>query len=260
MPYTFITGATGVLGSAFAAECLSRGEKLLLTGRSADKLAALKIKLLEGNPQGEILTFACDLTDEIQRGDLFEFAKDLKFSRLINVAGADIQMPFGEYDQNKLTFQIRINYEAAASLSLFAIERRAEKLKIINVSSVCGIVPMPYFAVYASAKGALTSLSVALNREYKGTGVSVCAVLPGSIYTRPDVVEYIKKQGLWGKIAAKEPQFVVRKSLVASDKGKGKVVLGGANKLTCALTRIVPSRVRLNFIAKRWSKARKDAF
>ena len=254
-----ITGATGVLGKAFAVELYARGENLLLTGRSEDKLSRLKEEL-KSVGCGEIATCACDLSDEKQRQALFETFGGHKISMLVNVAGADIQKPFGEYTQQKLTFQIRVNFEAAVSCTAFALSNRAEKLKIINISSVSGACPMPNFAIYSAAKGALTSFSKAISEEYRGNGVTVTAVLPGSIYTREDVKEYINSLGAWAKFAAKEPQFVVRKSLKAAERGKTCVVIGGANKLVLALSSIIPVKLKLRFIARKWSATRKDAF
>lgn len=258
MAYTLITGASGVMGGAFAEECAKRGEKLILTGRNNDKLEELKDRLAPFG--GEVLTFACDLTDEGQREELFAFVGDRKIARLINVAGADIQKPFAEYDRAKIAFQTRINFEAAACCMSFALSARAEKLRIINVSSICGITPMPYFALYAAAKGALTSLSRAVNAEFRGRGVTVTAVLPGSVYTRPDVCEYIKGLGLWGKIAAKMPAEVVKVALKAADRGRDKVIVGGANRLAAFVSALIPAGIRLRFIARKWSASRKDAF
>jgi hypothetical protein len=268
MQFTVITGATGHLGKSFCLECARRGENLILTGRSEDKLALLKRYLLTVCDNVRIMCFACDLTDSSQRKKLFNFFDELPLvlgeqatiSRLINVAGADIQKPFCDYDEDKLTFQTRVCLEACVSLCNFAVKRRAEKLNIINISSVSGIYPMPYFALYSACKGALTNFSVALNREMKGSGVCVTAVLPGAIYTREDVIAYIKTQGLWGKIAAKTPDYVAIKALKASDKCKAKVVVGGANKFMNVATKFIPLKLKLHFIAKKWSKTTKDAF
>lgn len=260
MPYTLITGATGYLGRAFALECLCRGEKLYLTGRSAEKLAELKNYLLSLRPSAEVKTFACDLTDGGERKKLYSDARNLTFSRLVNVAGADVQKVFALYDEDKLTFQARICFEAAVSVSNFCIKHRAERLKIINISSVSGIYPMPYFALYSSSKSALTNFSLALGEECRGTGITVTAVLPGSIYTRPDVVEYIKSLGLWGAISAKTPHYVATKAISASGKGRKKIIVGGANKFMNAAAKIVPMRIKMRFIAKKWSKSQKDAF
>ena len=258
--YSLVTGATGGIGSAFCEELASRGESLFITGRSREKLEALSKELKERYPDLIIKYAECDLTDEADRERLMNFAAGHTFCRLVNVAGADIQKAFLEYDQKKITFQSRILFESAVSLTHFCIKNCAKQLKIINISSVSGLYPMPYFAIYSALKGALTDFSVALSRELKGTGVSVTAVLPGAVYTRPDVVEYIKKQGIWGKIAAKSPQFVAKHSLAAADRGKVKYIPGVANKLMRAFTALIPMRLKLRFIAKKWSKTKKDAF
>lgn len=258
MVYTLITGATGFIGREFAVQCHNKGENLILTGRNEYKLAELKRELSESC--GEVLICACDLTGEIQREKFFAFIGDRKIAKLINVAGADIQKPFEEYSRQKAAFQIRINFEAAVCCTAFALSSRAEKLQVINVSSMCGITPMPYFALYSAAKGALTSFSRALGVEMRGKGVTVTAVLPGSVYTREDVCKYIENLGAWGRFAAKYPRDVVKSALSAADRGKSAVIVGGANRLVAALSRLVPLRFRLKFIAHRWADSRKDAF
>ena len=179
---------------------------------------------------------------------------------LANVAGADIQKGLTEYTEEKINFQCRVNFEAAVSFSRFAIENKAEQLKIVNVSSVSGIYPMPYFAIYSATKAALTSFSISLREEMRGKGVNVTAILPGAMPTREDVKEQIKGQGLWGKLAAKSPQYVAEVSLNAVDKNKRKVIVGFWNKIMRIFTAWIPTSWRLRFIAKRWSKISKDAF
>lgn len=260
MTYTLITGATGVLGGAFCRILAEKGENLILTGRSETKLKQLKDRLTAEYPAVNLLIYACDMISEQSRNAFFEYLREVSISRLINVAGADIQKPFEEYTEEKVAFQIRACYEGAVSFSLFAIKRRAQKLQIINISSVSGLQPMPYFAVYSASKAALTNFSVALNAEMAGTGVTSTAILPGAIYTRPDVKEYIKTQGVWGRIAAKSPEYVARKSLVAAEKGKSRYIVGFANALLYVAGKLLPMKLKLKIIARRWSKTRKDAF
>ena len=179
---------------------------------------------------------------------------------LVNVAGADIQKSFMEYTQEKISFQCRVNFESAVSLCHFAIKRKVGHLDIINVSSVSGIYPMPYFAIYSATKCALTSFSVALNEEMKRKDVSVTVVLPGAMPTREDIKEQIRGQGIWGKLAAKSPEAVAVVSLKAVRKNKAKIIVGFWNKMMRLTTFWIPTSLRLKFIAKRWSKISKDAF
>lgn len=261
--FNVITGATGGLGGAFVELLAERGEPLILTGRSEEKLATLKAKLLEKYQGLTVECFACDLTDETERKlFIYDIKKacveyNMPVFRLINVAGADIQKGLRDYTQEKISFQCRANFEGAVSLCHGMLSLGVKE--IVNISSVSGIYPMPYFAIYSAAKGALTSFSLALREELKGE-VKVTAILPGAIPTREDVKAQIKGQGLWGRLAAKKPAFVAKKSLVAVKKNKGKAIIGFANKVMNFGTKFIPLKLKLKFIAKRWGKISKDAF
>ena len=260
--YALVTGATGGLGRAFVFALAKRGQPLLLTGRNEKKLQELKAELLNGYENLAVEIFPADLSNEDSRAALTEKIKaaDLRLNMLVNVAGADIQKGFAQYTQEKLAFQCRVNFEAAASLCLFALNQRAERLEIINVSSVSGIYPMPYFALYSATKGALTSFSLALREEVRKDNVAVTAVLPGAMPTREDIKDQIKGQGLWGRLAAKSPEWVAEYSLKCVKKNKGKVIPGFWNKMMRLSTACLPASWKRRFIAKRWSKISKDAF
>ncbi len=260
--FALITGATGGLGKAFAKGLVKEGYSLLLTGRSEEKLLALKGELAESFPKTQVKIYPADLADEGSRKGLFDKieGEGLRLSLLANVAGVDVQKGLESYTQEKIAFQCRVNFEGAVACCRFAIGQRAEKLHVINVSSVSGIYPMPYFAIYSATKGALTSFSLALRAEMKGKGVCVTAILPGAMPTREDIKEQIKGQGLWGKLAVKSPEDVVKASLKAVKRNNGKVIVGFWNKVMRFSTAWLPSAWRLKFIAKRWSKISKDAF
>ena len=260
--YALITGATGGLGQAFVKAYARRGVPLLLTGRSQEKLNALKVEIENKYENLPIIVYALDLTSEEKRLAFFKEIqeKGVVFSTLVNVAGADIQKGFEEYSQEKIAFQCRVNFESAVCMSKFALENKAETLDVINISSVSGLYPMPYFGIYSATKSALTSFSLALRQEVKKKGVRVTAVLPGAMPTRADIKEQIKGQGLWGKLAAKTPQSVARIALRAVEKNKRKVIVGFWNKVMRIGTAWMPTSWRLKFIASRWSKITKDAF
>lgn len=260
MNYALVTGATGVLGTSFCRELAQRGFNLYLTGRSPDKLSALVNELVEKYPSVGFRIFAADLTKEEDRRALFSDASGYSFDLLVNVAGADIQKPFLKYDEEKIIFQNRINFEAAVSLCNFALKHRAGKLKIINICSVCGLQPMPNFALYSACKSALIDFSVALAVETKRENVKVTAIIPGSIYTRQDVKAYIERMGFWAKMAAKSPEYVVKKSLKASEKGRRRKIVGTLNKLIIIFSKFVPEPIKLKYIAKSRKNLEKDVF
>ena len=260
--YALVTGASGGLGKALAKALCDEGYDLLLSGRSEEKLNNFKAELQEIYPARELRIYPANLANE---GGVYALsskieAEKIAISLLANVAGADIQKGFLEYTQEKIAFQCRVNFEAAVALCHFAIKHKAEHLDIINISSVSGIYPMPYFAIYSATKAALTSFSVSLREEMHGKGVNVTAILPGAMPTREDIQQQIKGQGLWGKLAAKTPDSVAKAAIKAVRKNKAKTIVGFWNKTMRVATCWIPTSWRLKFIARRWSKISKDAF
>ncbi|MBQ4098284.1 MAG: SDR family NAD(P)-dependent oxidoreductase [Clostridia bacterium] len=261
MAYTFISGATGGIGKAFSINCAKKGYSLYLIGRSEQKLLELKEELLKINDVS-IICHACDLSSESSRNKLLSDIAEsgVVFDRIINVAGIDIQKPFSEYSTDKLISQMRVNNESTVVLTHELLSHRAEEVEVITISSMSGVSPMPYFALYSATKAMLTNLFVSLHYELKKSKVKVTVVLPGGVYTRPDIVEQIKEQGLWGKLSAKTPEFVAEKSLRAVSKNKLKYIPGFFNKFLNFIMSVLPKRIVLAFIARRWKNQTKDAF
>lgn len=260
--YCLITGATGGLGGEFAKQILERGERLFLTGRSAEKLDALKAKLLSSAPDADIRVFPCDMTDSASRERLYAFfdSENIRFDKLINVAGADTQLPFAKYDERRIVFQCRVNLEGTLSVTHAVLDRRGKALKILTISSMSGSTPMPYFALYSATKSALKSFFSAIRLELGHLGVSITVAMPGGIPTRDDIIKDIERQGFTGKLSSKPKDFVVRKCLTALEKGKKNVIPGAFNKFVYFTTRLAPQGASMRYIAKRWSNKEKDAF
>ena len=262
MEYSFISGATGGIGKAFSITLAKDGFNLFLTGRSDDKLNLLKSEILSVNPNISVLTCVCDLTDKAGREKLLDFAtqNDAVFNRIVHVAGVDTQKAFLSYTREKVLFQLSVNAEATTDLTYLLLKRRAPSVEILVVGSMSGQTPMPYFAIYSATKAYLLNLFTALHYELKDDGVKVTTVLPGGVFTRPDIVEEIKSQGLWGRLTAKTPEYIAKKSLKAVKKNKVKYIPGFFNKLLNLIISIAPKRIVLTFIKRRWKKHSKDAF
>ena len=259
--WTFISGATGGIGKAFCHALAKKGKNLYITGRSDQKLLALK-EQLNSKYGVEVCHFACDLTSKEEREKMLADMSNnsITFERIVNVAGVDIQKAFTDYTPEKVLFQLRVNCEATVTLTHALLKMRAPKTEIITISSMSGASPMPYFALYSASKAMLTNFFTSLHYELKKSGVKVTTVMPGGVYTREDIKEDIKNQGLWGKLSAKSPEFVAEKSLKAVSKNKITYIPGGFNKFLNFIMKLVPKRIVLSFIAKRWKKQTKDAF
>lgn len=259
MAYSLVTGATGVLGKEFCRQ-LVKTDDLFLTGRSIEKLQALKEELLTVRQNAKILIFPADLTDFSQRENMFTFADEqgVKFGGAFLVAGVDTQKAFEKYTQEKIVFQIRVNLESTIAITHGVLSRREKDLKILAVASTCGLVPMPYFAIYSATKSAVINFFSALRYEVKDAKITT--LIPGSIPTRDDVKKDIELQGWTGKLSAKSPEFVVKKGLQALEKNKAKVVPGAFNKMVYFFQKITPTFIKNAIIASKFKNKEKDAF
>jgi short-subunit dehydrogenase len=259
--FVFITGATGGLGKAFAAECASRGWNLFLTDRSSEALEALVQGLLRLYGVF-IYAWPCDLTDAEARQSLWQRARSLglRFHMLINVAGIDYEGPFIERSPEELQNIVRLNVEATVEMTQRVLPFRdsARTLRIINVSSLASYYPMPVKATYAASKRFLLDFSLALDQELRSSGVTLTALCPAGMPSNPECIRAIDAQGLMGQLTTMNVGDVAARAIDAALKGRRVYVPGFPNQLLRSLGSILPSSMVTSFIGNRWKKARQQ--
>ena len=118
-----------------------------------------------------------DITNMEDRDAAFKYQIDV----LINNAGIMEAGPVAEIPMNR----VRNNYETNVFGTLALIQGFCPQMvqrgkgKIITVSSIAGLVTMPFGAVYSSTKHALEAIVQGLSIELFGSGVEICTVNPG---------------------------------------------------------------------------------
>jgi uncharacterized protein len=259
--FVMITGATGGLGKAFAAECSSRGWNLYLTDLRQEPLEVLGVAL--HNTYGvEVRRCSCDLTTAEQRdrflGDLQ--ASGTRFTGLINVAGGDVEGLFSDQSSEELRTILRLNVEAAMEMTHGLLRLRDERstFRIINVASLAAFFPMPYKATYAASKRFMLDLSLALREELRAENVTVTALCPAGMPTTAECIAAIEAQGLMGQLTTLNTGSVAAGALDAAARGKAVYVPGALNRLLYSLGRFVPPTVVSSFVARRWGAAHRQ--
>ena len=141
---------------------------------------------------------------------------------------------------------------------------KKSKGRLINISSVGGIIPLPYQAVYSATKAGVEIFSKAIANEVKADGVQVMTVLPGDVktgFTNARVVETSAKDDRAEKAikkAEKEEQNgmtpekvakVVVKN-IARKKMPLRKTIGGVYKLIIFASRFCSTRF-LNWLVKK---------
>jgi short-subunit dehydrogenase len=256
--YVFISGATGGLGKAFAAECASRGWDLFLTDLDAGALAPAAAGLARMYDV-DVITAPCDLTDPAAREALLaEIARrGARFHFVFNVAGIDYEGPFDERRVGELRTILRLNVESTVEVTrgLLAHRDPTRPLHIVNVSSLAAFFPMPVKAVYAASKRFLLDWSLALDREMRPAGVTVTALCPAGMPTNESCVRGIDAQGLMGRITTVNVGDVAHLTVDRALAGRPVVVPGWVNQVMRFAGSLVPATLVAGVIGRRWAKS-----
>lgn len=182
-----LTGATGGIGMAVAAELLQHGAALLLSARSPARLATLARQLArDAATQARVEWYAADLDDPASLAGLRDAAATWEVNVLVHAAGVPSFGRFADLDPDHLERTLRTNLLAPMRLThaLLPAFARLPKAQVIQVGSALGRIGLPGFSVYSAAKFGLRGFSEALRRELRGTSVRVQYLGPRSTRTR----------------------------------------------------------------------------
>lgn len=191
-----ITGATGVISETVCKYLASEGVNLILIGRDADKLEALKTALLQYPVQLD--TFLCNVTSEEQVKQTFEKIAESTSSVdfLINAAGGNMPQGVVEdsfFDASMTGFEdvMQLNLMGTVyACKYFGLCASAERTKkpssIVNFSSVSAYRPLTKVAAYSAAKSAVHNFTqwLAVNLQKDNPGMyRVNTIVPGFLLT-----------------------------------------------------------------------------
>jgi 3-oxoacyl-[acyl-carrier protein] reductase len=181
-----ITGAGQGIGRACAEIFASRGADLVLVDKNADTLHESAEKVRETGV--EVTGLALDLTDLERFGPELEKIRDKGVvDILVNNAGFDRPGTTARIDKEGFEAVLEIHL----SVPLFLIQlllpsmRSAGWGRIVNVSSIYGLIGGKGEVAYSTAKAGVIGLTKSVAREAGGYGVTVNAVLPGLTRTPP---------------------------------------------------------------------------
>nr|WP_298050857.1 SDR family oxidoreductase [uncultured Lachnoanaerobaculum sp.] len=247
-----LTGSYGGLGSCLAKIHAKRGGDLILVGRSIKKLEEQKIEL-QKKYNIQIECIEADLSNEDAPQAIYDECKKNGWNvdYLINNAGFGGQ---GDFTRERTLDQdiqmMRVNMETPTRLMKLFLPDMVKRGsgKVLNVSSTAANMPGPLQAVYYATKAYLTSVSNAIWRELKGTGVTVTALMPGAMQTGFIQAGGLDKTPLFAH--AVDPMAVAMAGYVGMLKGKLNVISGlaGVQKLGYPLMPIMPKTPMLDFV------------
>lgn len=180
-----ITGASGGIGSEIT-KTLNKKENELILIYNNGKQAIINLKKQLKYPQN-IHIFQCDLTSEEQIINLVEnvILKHKKIDCLINCAGVSLFEQIQDTTSKSFDFVINSNLKSTVLLTAKVSKHmiHAQYGKIINISSMWGVVGASMECLYSLSKSAINNLTLSLAKELGPSNISVNAICPGLIDT-----------------------------------------------------------------------------
>lgn len=177
-----ITGVSSGLGLAMAQEALDAGHRVVGTLRGAEQRSAFE-RLAPGRAFGRVL----DVTDfaaidptiaaiERETGPI---------DALVNNAGYGHEGLVEESPLQELRRQFEVNVFGAVAVmkAVLPFMRARREGRILNITSIGGLLAFPGLGYYHGSKFALEGISASLAQEVRGFGVFVTAVEPGAFRT-----------------------------------------------------------------------------
>ena len=181
-----ISGATGGVGAAVAKLFASKGHSLILLGRNAKKLSDLG-EYISKNHRVNVHFYKCDVENRAEVSNCIKDINELskKISLLINIAGVFPYGPLSKESESAFDNCIDVNLKLPylLSLGLFNSLKKNGGGKIINIGSSSSYSGFKNTVIYCTSKHALLGFSRALHDEWKGYGVTVHCISPGTIDT-----------------------------------------------------------------------------
>ncbi|MBX5439846.1 MAG: SDR family oxidoreductase [Thermoflavifilum sp.] len=253
MRYALVTGASGGIGKELARCLASRKWNLLLVARDEKALAELA-KELSQTHQIDVHYRSADLAKPAEVESLVEWVNGLQvpLGVLVNNAGYGVWGAFETVDWQAQQQMLQVNVMALLQIThrlLPLLKASGKPAYILQVGSLAGYLPLPYFNLYAASKALVNSFTRALACELRQHHIHVCLLAPGAVATR-----FNERAGLKDIPAAQRyamPADAVAKAAVNGlFKGKAIVMPGYSNRIMARLVSCLPKGWSMAVVAR----------
>jgi NADP-dependent 3-hydroxy acid dehydrogenase YdfG len=247
-----ITGAGGGIGRATALAMARRGCHLALADIDEAGLAAT---VHEAQVLG--VRASAHRLDVADRAAVAAFPRDVdaihkRIDLLMNNAGVALGGTFEQVGEDDFDWLMEINFHAVVRMTRAFLPHlhRSDDGRIVNVSSIYGIITPPGQSAYAASKFAVRGFSNVLRHELEGSSVGVSVVHPGGVATSiarnaripanapPSEVERGRKamETLLRMQPAEAGEIIVR----GIEQRRARILVGSDAKAAALLERLAP--------------------
>jgi NAD(P)-dependent dehydrogenase (short-subunit alcohol dehydrogenase family) len=207
-----ITGAGAGIGRAIAVRYAHEGARVVVSDINKDTAEAVTDQIIENG--GSAIVNVCDVADTASVEVMIKEANNAfgPVDILVNNAGGaiyggkDSRTPFHSCPKETIERMIWVNLVGTLFCSRAVVQEMMERRsgKIINMASITGVVGTQNGVLYSTAKGGIIAFTKSLAMDMGEYGVTVNAISPGAIATRPgpaSLKTYLNRTGTADEVA-----------------------------------------------------------
>jgi NAD(P)-dependent dehydrogenase (short-subunit alcohol dehydrogenase family) len=180
-----ITGASSGIGKACAERLHLRGYRVYGTSRRAPR--AIAVTTTGGSAAGTFELLPMDVTSDesVERGIGSILAREGRIDAVVNNAGYGLAGAVEDTALDEARAQFDTNFFGVLRVcrAVLPVMRRQGRGYLLNVSSMAGVIGIPFQALYSASKFALEGLTEALRAEVAPHGIRVVLIEPGDFRT-----------------------------------------------------------------------------
>lgn len=184
----------------------------------------------------------------------FILKKEKKIDVLINAAGYSLAGPALDVNPNDYLSLLNTNVVGAFRLikQVAPVMKKLKQGRIINITSLCGLISLPNFGPYSSSKFAFEALGLSLRYELARDNIWVTNVAPGAIKSddskkiimpHKPLREKIKLLNLLMPMVTSETIAQKILEIVKNNRPPASLILGVDSKMSYLLHKLLPSRL-----------------
>ncbi len=247
-----ITGAAGGIGRATAEALARRRCNLALADINPELLAEAATALSATSLR--VSTHVLDVADAAAVAALPAAVLDAHpgLDLLVNNAGVALGGTFEQVAERDFEWLFGINFWGVVRMTraFLPLLRAAGEARLVNISSVFGLIAPPGQTAYVASKFAVRGFSESLRHELRGTGVGVTVVHPGGVNTAiarnarvpaaTSALDAERARTSFQAALTLPPEVAGETIIRAVERRRPRVIVGRDAKMAAAIERIVP--------------------
>jgi len=247
-----VTGAASGIGRAIAIALARRGCHLALADIDEQKLEET-VGLLASTG----LRVSRHRIDVADRDAVAKFPEAVVANHagvdvLVNNAGVAIGGTFEEASEEDFEWLFSINFWGVVRMTraFLPLLKKGDDARVVNISSVFGLVSPPRQTAYSASKFAVRGFSNALRHELAGSNVGVTIVHPGGVATsiadnaRPPkgatAEQTAERRALFKKVARLPPEIAAESIVKGIERRASRVLVGRDASMMAIVERLAP--------------------